>query len=385
MKTVLSGIQPSGNLHLGNYLGSIRNWIDLQGEYHCLFGIMNLHAITVAQDPQLLRQNVFDAAALYLACGLDPKKSTIFVQSEVSAHAELAWVLGCLTPLGWLNRMTQFKDKMLKEEVDRIYEEKKWGIDYDSAVLSELAEEVWNRLYGNPQEIRTIITLLQAKNSIHEREKEKLSKAHLGLYSYPVLMAADILAYKADLVPVGDDQKQHLELTRDLAGAFNRQYKTEYFKLPEPLIIKAVKRIMSLQDGLKKMSKSDESDLSRINLEDAPDNIVKKIKKAKTDSFSEISYDESRPEIYNLLNIFSAMSGKASQVIADEYKTAGNGKFKNDLAEIIVEKLRPIQDNLGRFKQDRGFILDVLKQGSENAAKIADKTKREVFSLVGLS
>ncbi len=323
MKTVLSGIQPSGNLHLGNYLGSIGNWIGLQDEYRCLFGIMNLHAITVPQDPQALRQNVLDAAAIYLACGLDPKKSTIFVQSEISAHAELAWVLGCLTPLGWLNRMTQFKEKSDGNEA-------------------------------------------------------------LGLYSYPVLMAADILAYKADLVPVGDDQKQHLELTRDLAGAFNRQYKSEYFKLPEPLIIKAVKRIMSLQDGTKKMSKSDESDLSRINLEDSADVIEKKVKKAKTDSFSEISYDESRLEIYNLINIFAAMSGKSPQAIADEYKTAGNGKFKGDLAEIIVEKLRPIQDNLGRFKQEQGFILDVLKQGNENAAKIADKTKREVFSLVGL-
>lgn len=323
MKTVLSGIQPSGNLHLGNYLGSIRNWIGLQDEYQCLFGIMNLHAITVWQDPQVLRQNVLDAAAIYLACGLDPAKSTIFVQSEISAHTELAWVLGCITPMGWLNRMTQFKEKS----------------------------------FGNEA---------------------------LGLYSYPVLMAADILSYKADLVPVGDDQKQHLELTRDLVGAFNRQYKATYFKLPEPLIIKAVKRIMSLQDGLKKMSKSDESDLSRINLEDDANDIIKKVKKAKTDSQSEISYDESRPEIYNLLNIFAAMSGKDPQAIADDYKNSGYGKFKGDLAEIIVEKLRPIQDNLRRFKQDQTFILDVLRQGNENAAKIADKTKREVFSLVGL-
>lgn len=324
MKTVLSGIQPSGNLHLGNYLGSIRNWVDLQASHNCLFGIMNLHAITVPQDPQVLRQNVLDAAAIYLACGLDADKTTIFVQSDVAAHAELAWVLGCITPLGWLNRMTQFKEKSANNEA-------------------------------------------------------------LGLYSYPVLMASDILLYRSDLVPVGEDQKQHLELTRDLAGAFNRRYGVEYFKLPEPLIMKTVKRIMSLQDGSKKMSKSDESDLSRINLHDSSDEIIKKVKKAKTDSLSEISYDENRPEIYNLLNIFAAFTDKDPQAIADEYKTAGYGKFKGDLAEIIVEKLRPIQDNLSRLKQDRQFILDVLQKGKDKATVIANKTKNEVFSLSGLN
>lgn len=323
MKTVLSGIQPTGNLHLGNYLGAIRNWLDLQDSYKCIFGIMNLHAITVQQDPKELQQNVIDAAALYIACGLDPKKSTIFVQSEVAAHTELAWVLGTITPLGWLNRMTQFKEKSADNE-------------------------------------------------------------NLGLYSYPVLMAADILAYKADLVPVGEDQKQHLELTRDLAGAFNRQFKCEYFKLPEPLIIKQVKRIMSLQDGTKKMSKSDESDLSRINLTDDKDLIVKKIKKAKTDSESQIEYYENRPEIYNLLNIFASFTGKDPKAIAQEYKTAGNGKFKTDLAEILVEKLQPIQYNLGRLKADKQFILDILKDGKEKASLIAEKTRREVFDIVGL-
>lgn len=333
MKTVLSGIQPSGNLHLGNYLGSIRNWIGLQDSHRCLFGVMNLHAITVAQDPLVLRQNIFDAAAVYLACGLDPQKASIFVQGEVREHVELAWVLGCLTPMGWLDRMTQFKDKISQA-----------GDDSDAVK----------------------------------------SRAHLGLYAYPVLMAADILLYHADLVPVGEDQKQHLELTRDLAGAFNRRYGKEYFKLPEPMILKDTKRIMSLQDGTKKMSKSDESDLSRINLEDAPELIVKKVKKAKTDSLAEISYDENRPEIYNLLNIFASMSGRLPQTIAEEYKTAGNGKFKGDLAEIIVENLRPIQDNLARFKQDRGFIANVLQQGQEDATKIASKTRQEVFKLVGL-
>ncbi len=323
MKTVLSGIQPSGNLHLGNYLGSIRNWIDLQETHRCIFGVMNLHAITTQQDPKQLQQNVIDAVAVYLACGLDPKKSIIFTQSDISAHAELAWVLGCITPLGWLNRMTQFKEKSADNEA-------------------------------------------------------------LGLYSYPVLMASDILLYKADLVPVGEDQKQHLELTRDLAGSFNRHYNTEYFKLPQPMIIKEVKRIMSLQDGSKKMSKSDESDLSRINLEDAPEVIVKKIKKAKTDSETTIIYDENRLEVFNLLNIFASLANKDAKAIAKEYETSGYGKFKGDLAEVIVEKLRPIRQNIDLFKKDQSSIRQILRDGKEQAQIIAQKTRDEVFKIVGL-
>jgi len=358
MKTVFSGIQPTGNLHLGNYLGSIRNWIDLQTNHRCIFGIMNLHAITVPQDPKDLQKNIIDAAAVYLACGLDPKKSTIFVQGDVAQHAELAWVLGTMTPMGWLDRMTQFKDKISEEtrsEIGRIYED----------------------AYSEDENIR---------NKISERSKDRIqSRANLGLYAYPVLMAADILLYKADLVPVGEDQKQHLELTRDIAGAFNRRFNAEYFKLPEPMILKEVKRIMSLQDGTKKMSKSDESDLSRINLEDTSDAIVKKVKKAKTDSLTTISFDENRPEIYNLLNIFSAITGKLPQDIASEYETSGFGKFKGDLAENLVEKLKPIQENLARFKQDQSYIKQVLADGKNQASEIAVKTRNEVFSLVGLS
>ena len=345
MKTVLSGIQPTGNLHLGNYLGSIRNWIGLQKSHRCIFGIMNLHAITVPQDPKELRKNVLDAAAVYLACGLDAKESTIFVQSEVSEHAELAWVLGSLTPMGWLNRMTQFKEK--------------------------------SRINHPPLEGGSM--------NASESGRGQNDDSNLGLYSYPVLMAADILLYKADLVPVGEDQKQHLELTRDLAGAFNRRFNCEYFKLPEPMILKEVKRIMSLQDGTKKMSKSDESDLSRINLEDSPETITKKVKKAKTDSESIISFDENRPEIFNLLNIFASFADKSPQAIADEYKNSGYGKFKGDLAEVIVEKLRPIQDNLARLKQDQSYIRQVLNDGKIQAEEIAKKTKQEIFEIVGLS
>ena len=336
MKTVFSGIQPTGNLHLGNYLGAIRNWIDLQETHHCIFGIMNLHAITLPQDPKVLRQNILDAAAVYLACGLDPAKTTLFVQGEVAEHAELAWVLGTLTPMGWLNRMTQFKDKTAKKGASEV-----------SQVISD-------------------------------------ENANLGLYSYPVLMSADILLYKADLVPVGEDQKQHLELTRDIAGAFNRRFACEYFKLPDPMIVSGVKRIMSLQNGTRKMSKSDESDLSRINLTDSAEEIVKKVKKAKTDSLPIITFDETRPEIFNLLKIFSAFTGKTPESLAKEYETSGNGKFKTDLAEVLVEKLKPIQENLTRFKQDPAYVRWVLDEGKNQAHKIAQKTKKEVFEIVGL-
>lgn len=341
MKTVLSGIQPTGNVHLGNYLGSIRNWIELQDQYNSMFGIMNLHAITASQDQKELKQNVLDVAAIYLACGLDPEKSTIFIQSDISQISDISWVFSCLTPMGWLNRMTQFKEK-------------------SSAVFESTKKD-------------------SDKNDISNSEK-----ANLGLYAYPVLMASDILTFHADLVPVGQDQKQHLELCRDIAGAFNRKVKTDYFKLPEPLIFENVKRIMSLQDGLKKMSKSDEIENSRINLTDSSDVITKKIKRAKTDSETEINYDQNRPEIYNLLNIFSAFSKDDPKIIAQKYQNSGYGAFKKDLAEIIVENLADIQYNIDLLRKDYGFIEKILQQGAIKAQEIANKTKKEVFSLMGL-
>jgi tryptophanyl-tRNA synthetase len=353
MKTVFSGIQPTGNLHLGNYLGAIRNWIDLQETHHCIFGVMNLHSITLPQDPKVLRQNILDAAAVYLACGLDPAKTTLFVQGEVAEHAELAWVLSTLTPTGWLFRMAQFKDKV---------NEAKYRL-------------VSNTIYEGVD---------TTKQSTDKIKKNILEAENLGLCAYPVLMASDILLYRADLVPVGEDQKQHLELTRDIAGAFNRRFACEYFKLPDPMIVSGVKRIMSLQDGTKKMSKSDESDLSRINLTDSAEEIVKKVKKAKTDSLPIITFDEARPEIFNLLNIFSAFTGKTPESLAKEYETSGNGKFKTDLAEVLVEKLKPIQENLTRFKQDPAYVRWVLDEGKNQAHKIAQKTKKEVFEIVGL-
>ena len=330
MKTVLSGIQPTGNLHLGNYLGSVRNWVDLQNDYDCYFGIMDLHAITLPQDPVKLKKNVRDALCVYLACGLDAEKSTFFVQSQVPAITAISWAFSCLTSMGALNRMTQFKDK--------------------------------------------------ASNSDSGQDN-----ARLGLYAYPVLMAADILAFKSDLVPVGDDQKQHLELTRDIAGIFNNKIGGDYFKLPEPMIVKQVKRIMSLQNGLSKMSKSDESDLSRINLTDSADVIVKKVKKAKTDSLSHVSYDENRPEIYNLLNIFASFSGEAPEDLAKTYENAGFGKFKGDLAEILVEKLGKISYNIENLQNDEEYVSSVLRSGSLKANEKAEKTRQEIYDLLGLS
>ena len=322
--TIFSGIQPTGNLHLGNYLGSLTNWSNLQKNHNCFFGIMDLHSITSPQNPKDLKNNILETAIIYLASGIDPKKSTIFVQSTIKEHCELAWILGSLTPLGWLNRMTQFKEKSINNQ-------------------------------------------------------------NLGLYAYPVLMAADVLLYNSDIVPVGNDQKQHLELARDIAGAFNRQFKTNYFKLPKPLILGHCTRIMSLQDGSKKMSKSDDSDLSRINLSDSADIIIKKIKKSKTDSIAGISYDQSRLEIYNLLNIFSAILGKNPQEISLEYTNSRTSKFKEDLANAVVEMLKPIKKNIQNLKNDLSYVKKTLLDGEQKAREIATNNITKIKEIIGLS
>lgn len=323
---ILSGVQPTGNLHLGNYLGAIRNWVKLQDEYESLFCIVDLHAITVPQEPEKLRAHVRETAAAYIACGVDPKKSAIFHQSAISAHAELAWILSCHTPLGWLNRMTQFKEKAGK----------------------------------------------------HREE------AVLGLYSYPVLMAADILAYKATHVPVGEDQKQHLELARDIAGAFNRAYGKDFFPLPEPVIMKEAARVMSLRDGTKKMSKSDESDYSRINLTDDADAIALKFKKAKSDMIEGMSYDEEkRPEASNLLTLYSAFTGIPMGGILAEVGGMNFSTFKQKLTDAAVAHLAPITRKMRELTQDTPYIDRVLAQGVEKAGGIAGKTMREVKDVVG--
>jgi tryptophanyl-tRNA synthetase len=323
---ILSGVQPTGNLHLGNYLGAIRNWVRLQDSHECYFMLADLHAITVAQDPQKLRAHVRETAAAYIACGIDPKKSVIFPQSSVSGHAELAWMLSCHTPLGWLNRMTQFKEKAGKHR--------------DNAVL--------------------------------------------GLYSYPVLMAADILLYKATHVPVGEDQKQHLELCRDIAGAFNRHYETEFFPIPDPMILGQATRVMSLRDGTKKMSKSDESDYSRITLTDDADTIALKFRKAKSDMIEGISYDEQlRPEVANLLTIYAELKGITREQALIETADKQFSEFKQMLTEVAVEVLSPITRTMRELLQAPDYLDQVLANGVNNAKHTADNTIREIKDLIG--
>lgn len=317
VKRILSGIQTSGDIHLGNYLGAIKRWVDMQNQYESIIFLADLHAITVDQDPEDLRNSSIESAAALIASGIDTSKTTLFVQSHVPVHTECAWIFNCVTPLGWLNRMTQFKDKSGKNK----------------------------------------------------------DMASSGLYTYPILQAADILLYKPDFVPVGEDQKQHVELTRDIAGAINRKFDKEILKLPEPLIPAATKRVKSLRDGAKKMSKSDPSDASRINLKDDKDTIYQKLKRAKTDSIAEITYSsEDRPEVSNLLEIYAAFSDKKLENIVEEYDGLGFAKFKEDLAELVSTKMAPITHRYNELRNDKAELLKLLKIGSEKANEIASKT-----------
>jgi tryptophanyl-tRNA synthetase len=323
---IFSGIQPSGKLHLGNYLGAIRNWVRLQGEYEAIYCIVDLHAITVPQDPAQLRAKTHEVAAGFLAAGLDAKHNTIFVQSHVPAHAQLAWVFNCVTPLGWLNRMTQFKDKAGKQR----------------------------------------------------------DQALAGLYVYPVLMAADILAYRATHVPVGEDQKQHLELSRDIAGAFNRKYDTEFFPLPEPMIFGEGTRVMSLRDGRAKMSSSDPSDQSRINLTDDADTIAHKVRRAKSDSVMGLSYDpENRPEAANLLTIYAALADLPRGEVAARFANTPFSAFKGELAELAVAKLAPVTAEMRRLMDAPDHVDHILREGAERAEAIAADNLAQVYDLVG--
>lgn len=328
---VLSGVQPTGTLHLGNYLGAIRNWVEGQSDYENYFFIADLHAITVPHDPQQLADNTYSLAALYLACGLDPEHTTIFVQSHISAHAELAWLFNCITPLNWLERMIQFKEKALK----------------------------------------------QGEN------------VSIGLLDYPVLQAADILLYQADLVPVGEDQKQHLELTRDIAARLNFQYGTEenpILKVPEPLIRPEGARIMSLTDGTHKMSKSDPSEQSRITLLDPPDQIRNKIKRCKTDPVRGLSFDDpDRPECQNLLTLYQLMSGQTKTAVAEECADMGWGQFKPLLTEVMIEGLRPIQNRYTELMTHKQDLEAVLQQGKDQASGIANETLTKVKDALGYS
>jgi len=327
---VFSGAQPTGNMHLGNYLGAFRNWARMQKDYECIYCVVDLHAITVFQDPETLRSNVREAAAAYIASGIDPKESILFSQSQVPAHAELAWIFNCVARIGWLNRMTQFKDKAGKHK----------------------------------------------------------EKASVGLYIYPTLMAADILAYKASRVPVGEDQKQHLELARDIAQKFNNDFGVDFFPLVEPAILEEGARIMSLRDGSQKMSKSDPSDYSRINLTDDADTIAQKIRKARTDAEpipADIKDLGKRPEALNLVTIYAALADRPRAEVCREFAGKGFADFKAALCEVAVENLSPITAEMARLKGDPAYVDGLLAAGAERAIDISTPILKEVHHIIGLS
>ncbi len=330
-KKIFSGVQPTGNLHLGNYLGAIKNFVNLQKDKqnNCIYCVVDLHAITVKQDPKVLKKNIRETTATFVASGLNPKESIIFNQSMVPSHSEGAWLLGCIARMGWLNRMTQFKEKAGKDK----------------------------------------------------------EKASVGLYIYPILMASDILLYDTTHVPVGEDQKQHLELTRDIAQKFNLDFDCkDFLTAPEPLIQKNFSRIMSLKDGTKKMSKSDPSDQSRINMTDDKDLIVSKIKKAKTDSAKLPENDKdinNRPELKNLYGIFSSIQNQTLDLTIDEFKGKNFSDFKNKLAEVLVEKIYPISNETNKLLKDEKFIDQILLDGSEKAEVIAKKKVNDIKNIIG--
>lgn len=324
-KIIFSGAQPSGKMTLGNYLGAIQNWTKLQDEYDCFYSVVDLHAITVPQEAKNLRANTMQLLAQYLACGLDPEKNTMFIQSHVSAHTELMWILSTMTYMGELSRMTQFKDKSQKSEAN----------------------------------------------------------LNSGLFTYPVLMAADILLYQTDLVPVGEDQKQHLELARDLGARFNNRY-SETFKIPEPYIPKEVGRVMSLQEPTKKMSKSDSNENSFILLVDDADTIRRKIKRSVTDSLGVVNYTDEQPGIKNLLDIYSKLDNKSIEELLAMYEGKGYGIFKEDVAEVLVETLRPIREKYNDLLNNKDYLENVYALGANKAEKQARKTLRKVYKKVGL-
>ena len=330
-KKIFSGVQPTGNLHLGNYLGAIKNFVKLNNEDQndCIFCIVDLHAITVAQDPKKLKDNIYETAATFIASGIDPKKSIIFNQSSVSAHSEAAWILSCVARMGWLNRMTQFKEKAGKDK----------------------------------------------------------EKASIGLYSYPVLMAADILLYDTSHVPVGDDQKQHLELCRDIAQKFNNDFNVDdFFKIPEPLIQKKFSRIMSLRDGTKKMSKSELSDLSRINLTDDKDQIINKIKKAKTDTLPlpATSADlEKRPEAKNLMSIYSSIIDVNLDDTINKFSGKNFSEFKENLSEVLIDEIIPISNEIKKLLKEKSFLDQILDSGRQKADKIASEKLKKIQEIMG--
>lgn len=323
-KTLFSGIQPSGKITLGNYLGSLSNWVSLQKDYNCIFSIVDMHAITVPQTPKYLRENALLLLAQYISAGIDIENCTIFIQSHVSSHAELSWVLSTMTYIGELSRMTQFKEKSKKND----------------------------------------------------------ENLNAGLLTYPVLMAADILLYNTDFVPVGSDQKQHLELARTLANRFNNRY-SPTFVVPDGIFPKTAARVMSLQDPSKKMSKSDENENGFISLMDSNDAIVRKIKRAVTDSKGEVDYNDEQLGIKNLLEIYSSLSGKTVQSLVEEYRSKGYGVLKADTADVIISVLEPIRTKTEQYLKDRAYLEEVYSKGAQKARKVAEKTMRKVYKKIG--
>ena len=327
---IFSGVQPSGDLHLGNYLGALKNFVSLQKEYECFFCVVDLHAITVWQDPKDLTNKAREVMAAFIAAGIDPEKNVLFSQSQVPQHTQLAWIFSCVARMGWLNRMTQFKDKA-------------------------------------------------------GEDKENVS---VGLFSYPTLMAADILIYLATHVPVGEDQKQHLELARDIAQKFNNDFKTNFFPTPKPLIFGEATRVMSLRDGTKKMSKSDSSDYSRIMLSDSADQIVKKIKKAKTDSLplpANLKEASQRPEVFNLLSIFAALKDQSSSDIIKMYAGKEFSTFKKELADLVVDHITPIEQEIKKLMNDKAYLDTIMEKGKNKAIAEADPILNKVYDIVGLT
>ena len=327
---IFSGVQPSGDLHLGNYLGALKNFVSLQKKYECFFCVVDLHAITVWQDPKQLANQTREITAAFIAAGIDPKKNILFAQSQVPQHAQLAWIFNCVTRMGWLNRMTQFKDKAGKD-------------------------------------------------------RENVS---VGLFSYPPLMAADILIYLATHVPVGEDQKQHLELTRDIAKKFNNDFETDLFPIPEPLIFGEATRVMSLRDGTTKMSKSDASDYSRIMLNDSADQIIQKIKKAKTDPLplpTDLNEAEQRPEALNLLSIFSALNDQSTSEVVQLYAGKEFSLFKKELADLIVDKIKPIEKEMKKLINDQTYLDSTMIEGKNRAIAEADLVLNKVYNIIGFA
>lgn len=325
MKRILSGIQTTGRMTIGNYLGAVKNWVDMQNNYDCLLFAADLHSLTVFQNIENLHQNTLDILAFYLACGIDPKKSAIFIQSHVPAHCELSWILSCFTYLGELSRMTQFKHK----------------------------------------------------------SKKNASNINAGLLTYPVLMSADILLYQADLVPVGQDQKQHLEITRNIAERFNSKF-GKTFNIPEPYTPKATAKIMSLQDPTLKMSKSDKNLNAIIFMDETADEIMKKLKRTVTDSENLVKFDENRPGISNLINIYASITQKSITEIENEFQDSGYGKFKTAVAEVVIDKLSQVQSQFLKFRDDKAYLTEIYRSGAKKASEIANKTLSEVKNKLGL-